>query len=399
MKYDVVIVGAGPAGSTAAKYLADNKKKVLLIDKCKFPREKACGGGLPTRVLKRFPYTEKFLNSISYKSTTYSSSMDYKLEFERKKPLLATVLRKDFDLDLVKVAKKSGIDFIDGKAVSNIKIENDKVSIVIDENKKIESEIVIGCDGMRSIVAEKSNLSKKTDNICICMVQEQKLNEKQIKKYFTDEKTVILMIKTLGIAGYGWIFPKKNYINIGIGEFESAVDSSEKRIKIKEVYEKYIKMLKEKKLIPKEFVINEPKGATIPIFPLKKTYSDRVLLCGDAAGFINPITGEGIYYAMSSGELAAKVCSEAIDNRDFSEEFLSKYQKLWYNDFGIDLKVLGSFNKQWGKNSEKIVRLLSKDKTLAKLVVGITGGRISASRYKMMLYIRYIYASIKDIFT
>ncbi|MCK5112533.1 MAG: FAD-dependent monooxygenase, partial [Thermoplasmatales archaeon] len=73
MKYDVVIVGAGPSGSTAAKCLAEKEVKVLLIDKEKFPRDKPCGGGLSTKVLKRFPYVIDLIDSISYGSITYSS--------------------------------------------------------------------------------------------------------------------------------------------------------------------------------------------------------------------------------------------------------------------------------------------------------------------------------------
>ena len=399
MKYDVVIVGAGPSGSTAAKNLAENGKKVLIIDKQKFPRDKPCGGAIPTRVMKQFPYVEEFIDSISYGSYTHSSSLKYTLKFVREKPFLATVIRKDFDDGLVKLAVNAGATFLNSKAVKDVTTQKDKVALLLDDNKKIEAEIVLGCDGMRSIVAEKTNLCKKMDDICICVVQEQPMTTQQLQKYFTDKKIVHLFIKTQGIAGYGWIFPKKKHINIGMGQFESAVDSSKPRPNLKESYKKYIKLLKEKKMLPKDFPIENVKGGTLPVFPLKKTYSDRVLICGDAAGFINSITGEGIYYAMASGEMAANVALESLDSDDMSSEFLSKYQDLWYDKFGKDLKLLGRFNKMWGTDSEKIVRLLSKDLKFAKLIIGITGGRISISRYRTKIIIRYIYVLIKDFFS
>jgi len=399
MKYDVVIVGAGPSGSTAAKNLAENGKKVLIIDKQKFPRDKPCGGAIPTRVMKQFPYVEEFIDSISYGSYTHSSSLKYTLKFVREKPFLATVIRKDFDDGLVKLAVNAGAMFLNSKAVKDVTTQKDKVVLLLDDNEKIEAKIVLGCDGMRSIVAEKTNLCKKMDDICISVVQEQPMSIQQLQKYFTDKKIVHLFIKTQGIAGYGWIFPKKKHINIGMGQFESAVDSSKPRPNLKESYKKYIKLLKEKKMLPKDFPIENVKGGTLPVFPLKKTYSDRVLICGDAAGFINSITGEGIYYAMASGEMAANVALESLDSDDMSSEFLSKYQDLWYDKFGKDLKLLGRFNKMWGTDSEKIVRLLSKDLKFAKLIVGITGGRISISRYKTKLIIRYIYVLIKDFFS
>ena len=399
MKYDVVIVGAGPSGSTAAKNLAENGKKVLIIDKQKFPRDKPCGGAIPTRVMKQFPYVEEFIDSISYGSYTHSSSLKYTLKFVREKPFLATVIRKDFDDGLVKLAVNAGAMFLNSKAVKDVTTQKDKVVLLLDDNEKIEAKIVLGCDGMRSIVAEKTNLCKKMDDICISVVQEQPMSIQQLQKYFTDKKIVHLFIKTQGIAGYGWIFPKKKHINIGMGQFESAVDSSKPRPNLKESYKKYIKLLKEKKMLPKDFPIENVKGGTLPVFPLKKTYSDRVLICGDAAGFINSITGEGIYYAMASGEMAANVALESLDSDDMSSEFLSKYQDLWYDKFGKDLKLLGRFNKMWGTDSEKIVRLLSKDLKFAKLIIGITGGRISISRYRIKLIIRYIYVLIKDFFS
>ncbi len=399
MKYDVVIVGAGPSGSTAAKNLAENGKKVLIIDKQKFPRDKPCGGAIPTRVMKQFPYVEEFIDSISYGSYTHSSSLKYTLKFVREKPFLATVIRKDFDDGLVKLAVNAGATFLNSKAVKDVTTQKDKVVLLLDDNEKIEAKIVLGCDGMRSIVAEKTNLCKKMDDICISVVQEQPMSTQQLQKYFTDKKIVHLFIKTQGIAGYGWIFPKKKHINIGMGQFESAVDSSKPRPNLKESYKKYIKLLKEKKMLPKDFPIENVKGGTLPVFPLKKTYSDRVLICGDAAGFINSITGEGIYYAMASGEMAANVALESLDSDDMSSEFLSKYQDLWYDKFGKDLKLLGRFNKMWGTDSEKIVRLLSKDLKFAKLIIGITGGRISISRYRTKLIIRYIYVLIKDFFS
>ncbi len=116
--YDVVIVGAGPSGSTAAKCLAEKEYNVLLIDRDAFPRDKPCGGGLPTRVMKQFPYIEEFIDSISYGSYTHSSSLRYTLKFVRDQPFLATVLRKDFDDGLVKLAVLAGATFFCEKTVS-----------------------------------------------------------------------------------------------------------------------------------------------------------------------------------------------------------------------------------------------------------------------------------------
>ena len=398
MNYDVIVVGAGPAGSTAAKNLAEKGIKVLLLDKATFPRDKPCGGGLPTRVQKRFPYIEPFIDSVSYGTTMYSSSLRYKCDLLREKPFVDMVLRKDFDYGLLSLAQKAGATFLGGKSVIDVVVQKEKVSVMLEDGQTIETKMVIGSDGMHSVVAEKTNLSKKLEVICISLMQEQPLTSKQLTTFFTKKRLIYLFIKAHGIAGYAWVFPKKNTVNIGIGEFQSAVSKARPKIPLKETYEKFICTLKEKKLLPADFPVENLKGATLPIFPLENTCGDRVMLCGDAAGFINPITGEGIYYAMVSGKIAADVIAEALKSNDLSSRFLSRYQTLWNYDFGKDLKALGRFNNQWGKDSERIIRLMTRDKKFAKLIIGVSGGQISFRKYRTPLILRYVFLSFKNLF-
>jgi geranylgeranyl reductase family protein len=398
MNYDVIVVGAGPAGSTAAKNLAEKGIKVLILDKATFPREKPCGGGLPTRVQKRFPYIESLLDSVSYGTAMYSSSLRYKCELIREKPFLEMVLRKDFDHGLLSLAQKAGATFLGGKSVVDVVVQKDKVSVMLEDGQTMETQMVIGSDGMHSVVAEKTNLSKKLEVLCVCLLQEQPMTSKQLTTFFTKKRLIFLFIKAHGIAGYAWVFPKKNCVNIGIGEFQSAISKARPKIPLKETYEKFISTLKEKKLLPADFPVENLKGATLPIFPLENTCGDRVLLCGDAAGFINPITGEGIYYAMVSGKIASDVIAEGLKSHDLSYRFLSRYQTLWDNDFGKDLKALGRFNNQWGKDSERIIRMMMRDKKFARLIIGVTGGQISFRKYRTPLILRYVYLSLKNLF-
>lgn len=398
MQYDVVVIGAGPAGSTAAKNLAEKNITVLLLDKAMFPRDKPCGGGLPTRVMKRFAYIEPFIDSISYGTTMYSSSLRYKFDFIREKPFLLMTLRKEFDNGLLSLAQKAGVIFQAGKSVVDVLIQKEKAIVMLEDGETIETQVVIGCDGMHSIVAEKTKLAKKLEVLCISLMQEQPMTAKELSTFFTKKRLAYLFIKAQGVAGYGWVFPKKNCVNIGIGEFQSAISKARPKIPLKETYEHFISLLKEKKLLPADFPIENLRGATLPIFPLDNTYGDRVLLCGDAAGFINPITGEGIYYAMASGQIAAQVVADSLQKKDLSRRSLCRYQNLWITDFGKDLKALGRFNNQWGMDSEKIIRMMTYDKKFAKLIIGVTGGQISFTKYKKALIIRYIYIFLKNIF-
>lgn len=164
---------------------------------------------------------------------------------------------------------------------------------------------------------------------------------------------------------------------------------------MKELYKNYLNLLKENNIIPKETKTRHPRGGTLPVKPLKKTYSDRVLLVGDAAGFINPVSGEGIYYALVSGEMAAKVAAEAIENNDTSEQFLSTYQRLCENDFGRDIKLLVKSTKQWEKQDTRFLKIMSQDKKLAEMLFTIITGQKSIYELRWSLIKRYLYASLK----
>jgi len=397
----VTVVGAGPAGSTAAKFLSEKGVKVLLIDKSKFPRSKPCGGGLPIRVLNRFKYVKDkgLIESYSYGGFAHSSSLKYNVELQRNEPIVAMILRKKFDYELVKLAIESGSVFIDEKSAKDIKILKDKARILLNDGTNVESQIVIGADGVWSNIAKKSGLNQSRKNVGICLFQEYPMSSKTLDRFFGEKRLCHIHMKLQGIAGYGWVFPKKQHLNIGIGEFESLTNKSRGKTNLKEVYKNYIQLLKETKIIPDDLKIGRIKGAALPLRPLSKTYTDRCLLCGDAAGLINPVSGEGTYYAMSSGEIAARTIADALEAGETDERFLSMYQKIWKNDFGKDIKLLLRSAKQWTKETEKFVELASRDEKLADMALGILHGRLSIHEYRWKLIRRYLYVYFKELFS
>jgi len=398
MIYDVAIVGAGPAGSTTAKYLAEKGLKTVLIDKSKFPREKPCAGGLPTRVLSRFKYIKEnnLIESYSYGGFALSPSLKYKAMVKKKDPVVGMVLRKKFDMALVKIAVDNGSKFIDGKTVEDIKILEDKVKIKLADNFNLESKIVVGADGIWSVVAKKSNLMPNNKPYGVCLFNEYELNENEIENLFGKERMCYLHLRFKEIFGYGWVFPKKQHVNIGIGMIIPRKYSEEPKKNLLEVYKDYFNTLKEGKVLPDYLKIGKCRGGAIPFSPLEKTYSDKVLIVGDAAGFINPLTGEGIYYAMSSGEIAAKVIISSIEANDTSENYLSKYQDFWNEDFGKDLKIYLNATKYVKSSSEEIVRLASKDSKLADITLSVLHGGLSISKYQTKLFRRFAWVNFKD---
>jgi len=402
MENNVTIVGAGPAGSTAAYFISSKGFNVTLIDKQKFPRDKPCGGGLPNHVLKRFGnlISDDMIESHTYGGTTYSPTLKYKLEYKSDKPFNTMVLRKKFDHGLVKKAVNQGVKFIDGKKVLDIQISKDKAMVILDTGTKINSDIIIGADGMRSLTAKKLGFRDKNQPRGFGVVEEYELDESIMDKYFNKPRLGYLHSKLFDLIGYGWVFPKKRHVNIGVGEILYNPQKNKKTHNLKEYYKRYLSLLKKQKLIPESIKIKKIMGGALPVYPLKKTYGDRVILVGDAGGFIDSLSGEGIYYAMSSGEIAAETVEKALLKKDTSEKMLSDFQKNWKKDFGKDLRLINilSERQRTSKMSEKNFSLVNKDEKLKKLILNVFSGNISLSEYKWKILRRYIYCYIKDIF-
>jgi len=399
MKYDVIIVGGGPAGSTAAKILSEKGVKTLLIDKDRFPRDKPCGGGLPYRVMQRFPYIKKegLIESYSYGGYAYYQVSKYELQHIGDDPLIGMVIRKKFDHDLIKLAIDSGCTIKQNSRVIDVKITDKKAKVFLENGESVDSEIIIGADGVNSVIAKKTGLRSRDFQRGICVLQEFKTDERVVEEYFTEKRLCYIHSRFKDVSGYGWVFPKKDHINIGIGEMIRGSENSRK-VNLLEVYKDYIKMLKHQKIIPKDLKVGRCIGGALPIYPLEKTYSDRVILVGDAAGIISCTTGEGIYYAMSSGEHAANTILDILSGARIDETSLSKYEESWKNDFGKELDILKKVVKRQSPSSvEKLFKKAHNDKRLTELLIEVMLGRLSIAEYKNEIIKRYLYASLRSI--
>ncbi len=282
---EISVLGAGPAGSTAALYLAQAGVDVEIIDKVPFPREKSCAGGLfnPLLYARRFPYMKEIdgKNIFRVRFTCGRHSTD----FISRKPLMQTVLRKDLDWFLLQKAVNVGARF----------------SI----NKKPEGKILIDATGAQSVLRYRQ--------AGICMEfdfrTERELDTAHIHFNFS------------GIRGYAWVFPKNGYVNVGLGAY-----LPQKNIRL--AYRRYLEYLAENDIFSAETMKHRAK--IIPFAPVRHVYTAHSLITGDAAGFVNTSTGEGIFFAMLSGKLAAQTL---LEGRDFSW-----YEKRCRVEFGAYLK-------------------------------------------------------------
>lgn len=355
-QYDVIVVGAGPAGSTAAYILASRfNRKILLLDKAKFPRDKPCGGYLTKRVFTRFNYLVEDLKSMvevpTHGSKFYGPDLS-ELEWINEDPVGYLVLRTKFDNYLKNLAIDHGATFLEGKAAKDIIINEEEGKVMLEDGSTYGAKLIIGADGVRSIVAKRSGIYEKlnTSSKGLCVVNEVKVREEFIDEIYGKERLTYYFYGFSDIIGYGWLFPKKNHINIGIG----GPSSSGKEIG--QVFGKFIEYLQDERMIPKDSNFKERfKASMIPTSTalyLKRTFSDRVVVAGDALGVASSVSGEGIYQSMASGEDAAITCNLAIENHQFDANFLQQYEKIWKKDLASELKMVGNI-MQLGTSSDK----------------------------------------------
>jgi len=399
MNYDVVVVGAGPAGATAAKVLAEQGIHVVLLDKETFPRDKPCGGGLPTRILKRYPYLEKkgLIDSYSTRVRIHSSSLRYEIDAAKNEPIIAMVLRSRFDASLVDLAQQGGATLLTGRAAVRIDTSVDDVRVTLDDGTTIDASYILGADGIWSTCAKQ--LGEPNTNLFsgMCVVEEYPATQETMDQLYGKERCVHIHFNIFGLAGYGWVFPKKEHVNIGLCEFRHALPSTQEKKNLKALYARYMNLLKEKKLIPQTLQSQNLRGGVFPTRPLARMYGLRTVLCGDAAGLVNALTGEGIYYAMASGEIAGKVLVDALANGDASKRVSSRYQQLWMKDFGYDLRRFFWLSKRWNLDAESVIRLIDNDQRLIDLVLSLVMQQVSLKSMRLKIAQRFLRLYLKSL--
>ncbi len=338
--YDVIIVGAGPAGSTAAKCLMEYRPRtrVLLLDKAQqFPRSKPCGGYLGAEVLKLFPYLRGnegyFVESESYQGILHSPDLRYQV---RGRTRMLGVFRSTFDAYLVGLAQQAGAYIGTRNRVVDVKTSTDHVMVELDDGRKLSTKVVVGADGAASLVARRTGLHHgwQPHEICRTIVKEFPVNPEYILNQYGPDRSIHIFLQFNQIPGYAWVFPKAHHINVGLGCFASYP------IRLVDYFRVLIRLLKEKSMLPEIADLKGVEAGICPtIGPLQTTQKDRVMLIGDAAGFVSPSTGAGIVPGMQSGQLAAKTLAEASDREQYDTVFLQRFQFRWE-------KVIGRFKTE-----------------------------------------------------
>jgi geranylgeranyl reductase family protein len=345
MIYDAIIVGAGPAGCMAAYELAKAGKIVLLLEKEKLPRYKACGGGIPKIGLEQldFDYGSAVDNWVD--KVRYSYECKQPIEIKLAKPIVAMVMRDKFDYLLAQRAVAAGADLLERVNVTEI-ISSGKIVRAGNGKHSWEARYLIGADGALSSVAKKSGL-RKPGHLAVALEVELPYRIKWNKA---------LAEFGFGIidGGYAWAFPKNEFLSVGIGAPYN---------KQKLMHERLTKWLD---YLGYDYIDERIHGHPLPFFEKEiKLVDKNILLAGDAAHLMDPLSGEGIQHALVSGKLAAR----AIIKND-----LKLYQKEVKQKISNNLKIsarLAKFFYTFPKFSyEQAVKNPRSTELFAKLLAG-----------------------------
>ena len=348
-KYDVVIVGAGPAGCAAAYMLSGSGLKIALLDKETFPRDKICGDALSADVTKQLDRISKslsenfsgFKNKISSNGVRFYTPKHQQLDVAFKKPESAygggfVAKRVDFDnFFFSEIANLPDIDIFQNQKITSIINEPGQI-ILESATKQFKASFALGADGAQSILNKKLTGNTIEKNHYCAGVRQYYSN---VKGFHSENYIELHFYKEI-LPGYLWIFPlANNQANVGLGILSGIV--SKKQLNLKKELTRLLHTQSALKDRFKEAIpLNDIQGYGLPLGSKKRTLSgNRFLLLGDAAGLIDPFSGEGIANAIRSGRIAAAHVQKAFEQDKFNADFNILYDKEIYNKMWKEFKL------------------------------------------------------------
>ncbi len=387
--YDVIVVGAGPGGATAAATLADEGLRVALIDKHAFPRDKVCGdavSGKSVDVLRRLGLVERLQarEQVGSWGVTFSAPAGHEVAIPFTKELDAPVApgfvcaRTVFDELLVNRAVEAGADLMEEVDVEELKRGDDgRISGVraVSRGKprpgpvELDAPLVIGADGAYSVVARSLGMTQLEESHYCAGLRVyyegvtgfHPLNH--VELHFVDE----------AIPGYFWIFPMANgRANVGVGMLSSVV--KRRNVRLRSMLEDLIRHPRFRDRFGGARRVSPIRGWGLPLgSKLRPLAGDGWMLVGDAGSMIDPFTGEGIGNAMVSGEMAARAAIQANALGSFERARLASYEQALHAYLSAELRLSHTMQRllNWKWLVNAIISKASRSEDLAGAISGM----------------------------
>jgi geranylgeranyl reductase family protein len=287
--WDALIIGTGPAGAIAAYELARNNCRTLLIEKEKLPRYKTCGGGLVQKSWEALPFPISDVIEKPIQALRITNNFRHPMLITRESPVVMMTMRSSLDEYLTRKAVEAGAGLYDQVRVEEV-VENGTTVECRTSAGTFRGSFLIGADGANSTIAKSLHWPAPQCGVALEV-------EVFLKDYAAARTDQIDFDFNVIPSGYGWVFPKSDHFSCGVFTLHRTFPE------IRKAYEEYIAR---KHFAP---LIRDSRlsGHLIPLKPVSKSlHSKRCVLAGDAAGLADPLTGEGISFAIRSGRLAAQ---------------------------------------------------------------------------------------------
>lgn len=291
----MIVVGAGPAGSTTAYRLARAGARVYLVDRARFPRDKPCGGGLTLRAVRQLPFPVDPVVEEVVDRLELGLHYGRRWSSRSEEPLILMTQRRRLDAFLAERAAEAGAEFRDGAKVTEV----EPTGAVTVAGERIEADVVIGADGANGVTARSLGLPAYENGVA--------LEGNLAYEHASRERYAGRAVVELGVVpgGYAWVFPKDDHVNVGVGGWHS--EGPRLRQRLRELCDAF--GLDETAVTDLRGHRLPMRGATRP--PVK----DRVAVVGDAAGLVDPLSGDGMFEAFVSGRLVAEAALELLAGR------------------------------------------------------------------------------------
>jgi digeranylgeranylglycerophospholipid reductase len=334
MKYDAVIVGSGPAGSVTARFAAEHGVKVLMVERrAEIGAPVLCGEGISQKVDAYNVLEGKRWIATTMQGARIFSPNGTKITLAAEFAGNETgyvVYRDIFDQELAHGAIKKGAEIMMNTRAVNLLKKNDKITGILvqhfDETIEIEADVVVGADGVESRVGKwagiQTTLKPYDLETCVQYTLSNVDGESPYCDFFLGSK--------VAPGGYVWVFPKgKDIANVGIGVLGSLSESG----KAAAFLNKFIAAHPELKKGQPLRVLTGADPVAEPIQSVK----DNLLLVGDAARQVDPITGGGLMHAIEAGKYAGETIAQAVKEQRFDSKMLMNYEQKWKDAFGKKL--------------------------------------------------------------
>ncbi len=387
-RYDVAVIGAGPGGSAAAYFLAQQGLNVILLDKADFPRPKTCGDGLTPRALGVLAemgvldtlHQEGFrINGIHLRAAP-GITLDMPIPSKNGLPDYLLILpRLALDAHIQARAVAAGAHFQGQTNVTGIEYADRRVSVVCnrgDRTQRIPARLVVIATGAQMKLLKRLGILPATPPVI-----------RAARTYYrgvsglTDQ--VQAHFDNIPLPGYGWVFPiSESEANIGLGYWPHGWRGQRMPKNVRQAFDRFVSSPPLRTLLAEASPTGPVKGYPIRIdFPTAPTTGERCLLVGEAAGLVNPLTGEGIDFALESGKLAAVHIAGMFADDDFSPQRLRAYDQVLRQHFQRLFVFLSRIRSLYINPLlvKRFVRMAARVPDLSDLLVNILLGHQDAA--------------------